>query len=664
MNYYEILGVSANASEQQIKEGYRREAMKWHPDRHAGAAAKGEAERRFKDLAQAYRTLSRPAARADYDRQLEQNLRHEYEARQQEQARQQRTQSEDAWREQAQHDRARQEPPQPEFTNTGSQFEEETVSRDDANQMFFEQMLDLAFELAGRGFPEQNISKALIALGCPESMAKAVATVAASRAKAAESYSARPQKSQPERSPRANNTATSKEIYYRAAIGPENQEHYLKIFQEFDRKGKSSITRPSAASFFITSLWLCYRKMWLTALLYYFIFPFILAFSSSFLFSFFSAFFASDYKATDDTTQGLIKIILLPIYWIYIPVMANSIYYKHINKKISKAKVKHSDTNNQINYLTRIGGVSSIFGIGPIAALISIAIISILAAVALPAYQDYTRRAKFSEALAIGSEAASSVEKYYYINKRVPNDLASTGYIGKNSGSINSVDFEPDGGIIYVRFSESSFPGKTLALVPKLTSEKRIVWLCTDDGIEINYIPQICRSQRDEANSLLAQHKEEVKNRRAKINTESITIDNYISELRKMDWKDKISVVKNDVGVRYPIQNGVLSQRYYTLTPNYSDYAKQVEGNQIWWFDRDKNPNNGFIVLRNIAPGLINGIVLEIASGHCENKGGIYYVTLSFSKPINSMELSAINFAFPEDFTYGSRCIDIVDLIP
>ena len=181
MNYYEILGVNANATEQQIKEGYRREAMKWHPDRHEGAIAKREADRRFKDLAQAYRTLSNPDARAEYDRQLEQNLRHEYEARQQEQARQQRAQSEQEKREQARQRQAWQEPPRPEFVNTGPQFEEESVSSDDANHMFFEQMLDLAFELAGRGFPEEKISKALIALGCPAAMARAVAKLAAKR---------------------------------------------------------------------------------------------------------------------------------------------------------------------------------------------------------------------------------------------------------------------------------------------------------------------------------------------------------------------------------------------------------------------------------------------------------------------------------------------------
>ena len=88
MNHYEILGVGPDATEQQIKEAYRREAMKWHPDRHDSAAAKGEADRRFKDLAVAYRTLRNPVDRANHDRQLEQKLRQEYDTRKKEQAQQ------------------------------------------------------------------------------------------------------------------------------------------------------------------------------------------------------------------------------------------------------------------------------------------------------------------------------------------------------------------------------------------------------------------------------------------------------------------------------------------------------------------------------------------------------------------------------------------------
>lgn len=168
MNYYEILGVSADATDQQIKEAYRREAMRWHPDRHEGAAAKAHADKKFKELALAYRTLRDPAAREAYDREVEQKLREEYNARQRQQGEQQKE-----WAQQAQnrHDFADTEPPS----------QEEAMSSDYANQIFFEQMLDLAFELSGRGFPEFNIVKALVALGCPESLAKTVASVAIQR---------------------------------------------------------------------------------------------------------------------------------------------------------------------------------------------------------------------------------------------------------------------------------------------------------------------------------------------------------------------------------------------------------------------------------------------------------------------------------------------------
>ena len=65
-DYYEVLGVPKNASDEEIKKSYRKLAMKHHPDRNQGDAAKA-AEERFKEAKEAYEMLSDADKRAAYD---------------------------------------------------------------------------------------------------------------------------------------------------------------------------------------------------------------------------------------------------------------------------------------------------------------------------------------------------------------------------------------------------------------------------------------------------------------------------------------------------------------------------------------------------------------------------------------------------------------------
>lgn len=410
MNHYEILGVGPDATEQQIKEAYRREAMKWHPDRHDSAAAKGEADRRFKDLAVAYRTLRNPVDRANHDRQLEQKLRQEYDTRKKEQAQQ-------------------------DFSDNGPKFEEQTASSDDANQMFYEQMLDLAFELAGRGFPEFNIFKALIALGCPESLAKAVATTAAKQG------------------PGHRDKATSKD----QGTGFASSE----LKPEFVVKPKRHLAILGA----IFGLWMIYACIsawsvpiggtgWTgsgylglpnTVWQYYIRFmggPFgawclihlgqVSIANTLMIIDHQGIRFSRNggritkwteiQKYSFDGKKLKISGIKTGKKWEeQIPKMFVSGDCQEIVSRI--ARFKNGPDGEVLRPTFPVGhrrSLTSVF----LTSMIIVAFVGIFAAAALPAYQDYTHRAQVATGFSLGSEAAQKVGDYYAIKKKGPDDLA------------------------------------------------------------------------------------------------------------------------------------------------------------------------------------------------------------------------------------------------
>ena len=68
-NFYKILGVTQDATEAEIKKGYRKLALKYHPDRQAGKseAEKKKSEDTFRDVNLAYEVLSDPPKRRRYD---------------------------------------------------------------------------------------------------------------------------------------------------------------------------------------------------------------------------------------------------------------------------------------------------------------------------------------------------------------------------------------------------------------------------------------------------------------------------------------------------------------------------------------------------------------------------------------------------------------------
>jgi type IV pilus assembly protein PilA len=129
--------------------------------------------------------------------------------------------------------------------------------------------------------------------------------------------------------------------------------------------------------------------------------------------------------------------------------------------------------------------------------MIVVAIIGILAAVAIPAYQDYTIRAKVTEGLSLASAGKTAVSEYFSANGTLPTDNTTAGMAVADDiagNSVDKVEVGADGdGIITVTFSTKTIEAQTITLSPKTTGGK-VVWDCTGGNLEGKYRPSSCRT--------------------------------------------------------------------------------------------------------------------------------------------------------------------------
>lgn len=135
--------------------------------------------------------------------------------------------------------------------------------------------------------------------------------------------------------------------------------------------------------------------------------------------------------------------------------------------------------------------------------MIVVAIIAILAAIAIPQYQAYVRRAKISEGLVLADAAKLAVSEALQSKGTYPLGNVEAGYTTGKSTYVRQVVIANDGSgavtITYRNIGTPDIDGRTLILTPTIQSGTQVYqWTCTTNGgttgVTKPYLPATCRS--------------------------------------------------------------------------------------------------------------------------------------------------------------------------
>jgi type IV pilus assembly protein PilA len=126
--------------------------------------------------------------------------------------------------------------------------------------------------------------------------------------------------------------------------------------------------------------------------------------------------------------------------------------------------------------------------------MIVIAIIGILAAIALPAYQDYANRAKVSEVVVAADACKSAVTESFASSGALPADASAAGCVTDQTRYVESLSVAA--GVITVTArstGQTTIDNATLVFTPTASSGGTLTWACNTGTIPGKYLPQACR---------------------------------------------------------------------------------------------------------------------------------------------------------------------------
>lgn len=129
--------------------------------------------------------------------------------------------------------------------------------------------------------------------------------------------------------------------------------------------------------------------------------------------------------------------------------------------------------------------------------MLVVAIIAILTAIALPAYQDFTARAQMAEALTLAGGSRASVTEYWWNHGKAPANNAQAGVSDSIKGN-HVKEVLVNNGVITATMRNDNVAaplrGKTLSLTPTFPSSTQgsVIWTCSTDAAP-RYVPSSCR---------------------------------------------------------------------------------------------------------------------------------------------------------------------------
>jgi type II secretory pathway pseudopilin PulG len=265
---------------------------------------------------------------------------------------------------------------------------------------------------------------------------------------------------------------------YAAAVGPRNRDHYLAKFALFDHERRTSAGWHWPA-FFLTFYWLLHRKMWGLAALYFFL-PYLLVFP------------AVVFAQSMPSALPIAYAVYLAAIFVVPPLFADAAYYRHCERIIEKARAVNRSQEGQLVLVAVKGGTSNIVLV--LAFLVGIPmVLGVLAAIALPAYQDSTLRAKTTQALAYGRSAATAVGAFYERNQRVPASLSEARFDPPLPGALQDLQFDASRAVLTMVLAPGPLTGKLIRLVPATDLQGRVIWSCQAVEIAAKYLPPDCR---------------------------------------------------------------------------------------------------------------------------------------------------------------------------